>query len=83
MYQNKENRNLFLNLIDDLNTHSNSKFLNAIVNISNHRYVIFPKFYVEMSKDWFGYKFLPFEYESEKYEEKKYMNLFQKSMTDS
>jgi hypothetical protein len=65
-----DSKNL-INLIDELNIHLNSKFLNAIVNISKHRYVIFPKFYVEMSKDWFGYKFLPFEYESEKYEEKK------------
>jgi|GEM_PF-3249227 len=65
---NSEN---LINLIDDFNTHSNSKFLNAIVNISKHRYIIFPRFYVEMSKNWYGYKFLPFEYESEKYEEKR------------
>lgn len=44
---------------------------NVIINISKHRYIIFPRFYVEMYKDWYSYKFLPFEYENQKYEEKR------------
>ncbi|MCG3677892.1 hypothetical protein [Aliarcobacter butzleri] len=69
----KELTNLenLINLIDELNTHPNSNFLNAVVNMSKHRYIIFPLFYVEMSKNWYGYKFLPFEYKGKKHEEKR------------
>jgi len=58
-------------LINNLISHQNSEYLNAIVNVSKHRYVIVPQYSISFVKDEYGYKFSSFTFNKKDYEEKK------------